>query len=300
MRTRDTDWAVRQYEAIRPLLPKADMPSSSQQLSDLGEIAEQFDVFLLDAFGVLNIGDAPIVGAPERVKSLQNRGKRVLVLTNGATFPANKSLEKLAGLGFDFDLNDIVSSRDALTLALRDMPQNGTWGVMAASNSQLETFNAPCQRLEDDRSVYDAACGFLLLSTAEWTENQQSLLYDSLKANSRPVLVGNPDIVAPREEGLTLEPGFYAFELVRQLGVRPHLFGKPFGNVYDLALSRLPEVDPSRVLMVGDTLHTDVLGGAARGFRTALVTDHGLFSGRDAMLHIKQTDIVPHYIAPAV
>ena len=300
MLTRDADWAVRQYQAVRPLLPKADMPSSSQKLSDLGEVAEQFDVFLLDAFGVLNIGNAPIAGAPERVKSLQNRGKRVLVLTNGATFPANKSLEKFAGLGFDFDLNDIVSSRDALALALGDMPQNGTWGVMAASNSQLETFNAPCKCLGGDRSVYDAACGFLLLSTAEWTENQQSLLYDSLKTNSRPILVGNPDIVAPREHGLTLEPGFFAYELVRQLGVRPHLFGKPFGNVYDLALSRLPEVDPSRVLMVGDTLHTDVLGGAAHGFCTALVTNHGLFAGRDVMHHIKQTGIVPHYIAPSV
>ena len=33
--------------------------------------------------------------------------------------------------------------------------------------------------------------------------------------------------------------------------------------------------------MVGDTLHTDVLGGAAYGIKTALVTDHGLFSGYD-------------------
>ncbi|MFD1810358.1 HAD hydrolase-like protein [Gemmobacter lanyuensis] len=33
--------------------------------------------------------------------------------------------------------------------------------------------------------------------------------------------------------------------------------------------------------MVGDTLHTDILGGQAAGHGTILVTDHGLFKGRD-------------------
>jgi len=31
--------------------------------------------------------------------------------------------------------------------------------------------------------------------------------------------------------------------------------------------------------MCGDTLHTDILGAAARGWRTVLVTQDGLFSG---------------------
>ena len=32
--------------------------------------------------------------------------------------------------------------------------------------------------------------------------------------------------------------------------------------------------------MVGDSLHTDILGGAAAGMTTVLITDHGLFRGR--------------------
>lgn len=300
MPTRDTDWAVRQYESIRHLLPKAEMPQTSRHLANLGDLADMFDVFLLDAFGVLNVGNASIADAPERVKLLQDMGKRVLVLTNGATFPAQKSLEKFTSLGFEFALNDIVSSRDALTQALRDMPQTGIWGAMAAAGSQLDTLETPCLHLETNQAAFDAVCGFLLLSTTDWGEDQQTLLQESLKANPRPVLVGNPDIVAPREHGLTLEPGHHAYELIKQLGIHPGLFGKPFGNIYDLALSRLPEVDPSRVLMVGDTLHTDVLGGAARGFRTALVTNHGLFSGCDVVPHIRRTGIVPDYVVPTI
>ncbi len=38
--------------------------------------------------------------------------------------------------------------------------------------------------------------------------------------------------------------------------------------------------EPSaRVVIVGDTLHSDILGGAAQGWKTVLVTDHGLFAG---------------------
>lgn len=296
----DTDWAVGKYEAVRQLLPLAEMPQTSTRVANLGALAEAFDVFLLDAFGVLNVGDTAIDGACERVRSLQAMGKRVLVVTNSATYPAEQSLEKFTKLGFDFRLDDIVSSRDALDLALQHIVQTGTWGAIAARASQLDTLCVPCQRLETDRAAYDAACGFLLLSTTDWSEAQWDLLQDSLRAKPRPVLVGNPDIVAPRENGLSLEPGYHAYELVRQLDIRPEFYGKPFGTVYELALSRLPTVDPSRVLMVGDTLHTDVLGGASQGFRTALVTDHGLFTRREVAPFIHESGIVPDYILPTI
>ena len=298
MATRDADWAVRQYEAVRPFLPSAVMPTRSDRVANLETIADRFDVVLLDAFGVLNVGNTAIVGAPERVTALREMGKHVRVITNGATYPAEVSLQKFVELGFDFRLEEIVSSRDALNAALRERLETGVWGAMAARASRLETLSARCQLLGDDRARYDAACGFLMLSTAEWTDARQVLLQDSLRANPRPVLVGNPDIVAPREDGLSIEPGFHAYELNRRLTPCPHFFGKPFGNVYDLALSGLSDVDPARVLMVGDTLHTDVLGGAARGFRTALIMDHGLFSGREIAPYIQLTGIVPDYLLP--
>ena len=49
--------------------------------------------------------------------------------------------------------------------------------------------------------------------------------------------------------------------------------------------------------MVGDTLHTDILGGAAAGLRTVLVTDHGLLKGMNASDLIQRSGIVPDFIA---
>lgn len=296
MTVRDADWAVRQYEAVRRLLPDAHFPTQSRHAANLGEIADQFDGFLLDAFGVLNVGEAAIPGAAARVRALQNMGKRVLVLTNGARFPADQALKKYETLGFSFALSDVVSSRDALAAALPALPEGGFWGVMSSGNSQIDTLGVPWQRLELDPSVYDAAAGFLLVSASEWTDPQQALLRKSLAKAPRPILVGNPDIVAPREDHLSLEPGYFAYELAKDFGLRVDLYGKPFANIYDLAFERLGNVDPSRVAMVGDTLHTDVLGGAAYGVKTVLVTDHGLFAGRAPAGFIAQTGIIPDFI----
>ena len=48
--------------------------------------------------------------------------------------------------------------------------------------------------------------------------------------------------------------------------------------------------------MVGDTLHTDVLGGAASGMGTVLITAHGLFTGRDTAPFIAASGIIPDAI----
>ena len=296
----DAVWAVQQYEAVRPLLPAARMPKKFVHAENLEEIADLFDAFLLDAFGVLNVGDAAIAGAAQRVQILKDMGKHVLVLTNGACFPAEKALKKFLSFGVPLELTDIVSSRAALAVDIPQLEDSGFWGVMSTYNSQVETFGIPWRRLENDSSIYDSASGFLLLSTLEWTDAQQMLLKESLTKAPRPVLVGNPDIVAPRGDHLSLEPGYYAHELGSHLNIKAKFFGKPFSNIYDLAFSRLPEIAPSRVVMVGDTLHTDVLGGAAYGIKTALVTDHGLFSGYDYTKFINKTQIVPDFIIPTI
>ena len=300
MTARDAVWAVQQYEAVRPLLPAARMPKKFVHAENLEEIADLFDAFLLDAFGVLNVGDAAIAGAAQRVQMLKDMGKHVLVLTNGACFPAEKALKKFLSFGVPLELTDIVSSRAALAVDIPQLADSGFWGVMSTYNSQVETFGIPWRRLENDSSIYDSASGFLLLSTLEWTDAQQMLLKESLTKAPRPVLVGNPDIVAPRGNHLSLEPGYYAHELGSHLNIKAKFFGKPFSNIYDLAFSRLPDIAPSRVVMVGDTLHTDVLGGAAYGIKTALVTDHGLFSGYDYTKFINKTQIVPDFIIPTI
>ncbi len=296
----DAKWAFAAYEKVRDRLPLAMFPQASQTVKNLGEIAEYVDVFLLDAFGVLNIGESAIPGAPERIAALQAAGKTVLVLSNAAGVPKRLLMEKYAGLGFNFADADVVSSREVMLHALQSRPDCRR-GLMASRShgfEELEHLNA--EFLAEDPAVYDRADEFLFIGSGEWTEARQTLLETSLCANPRPVLVGNPDIVAPREIGLSREAGLFAHRLADDTGVMPEFFGKPFANAFDMALTRLPkDTDLTRVVMVGDTLQTDILGGAAAGVKTALITDYGSLTGLDVDWAIAQSGITPDFIMPA-
>ena len=293
------------YEALRPRLPALPpagpgAPGSRARRScaergDIGslrEIAEAADAFVFDAFGVLNIGETPIPGAAERLDELRRRGRAIRILSNAASHGHARALEKFRRLGIGIESNEIVTSRDAALRALGALTP-GLWGAIAAPGDDLSDIPAPTIRLQDDPAAHEAAEGVLFLSSEGWTDARQSLLEAALRKRSRPVLIANADLVAPREGGMTLEPGHYGHLLVdRGLGdVR--FFGKPFPEVYRMIEASLPGIAPGRIVMCGDSLHTDILGAAARGWRTALVTADGLFAGKDTDAFCRKARIHP-------
>lgn len=288
--------AFKAYETVRHRLPPASAPKASQRCETLAELAGDFDVFLLDAFGVLNIGETAIPDTPERVAALKAAGKRVLVVSNAAGFPHAALMEKYARLGYDFVSEDVITSRGTLLAGL-DGRRDLHWGLMATPLAGLRDLEGlTLTYLEDDPAPYEVVDGFLMIGSAAWTETRQGLLEAALQSRPRPVLVGNPDIVAPRETGFSAEPGHFAHRLSDATGVAPEFFGKPFRNIFDLAFARLGEVDRSRVLMVGDSLHTDVLGAQTAGVASALITGFGFFAGSDAEAAVAQSGIAPDYL----
>lgn len=150
--------------------------------------------------------------------------------------------------------------------------------------------------LEENPDAYDDVEGFLLVGSAAWTEERQSLLEQALRKRPRPVLVGNPDIIAPREAGFSVEPGHFAHRLADHTGITPEFYGKPFPDIFDLAFLRLDHVDRSRVVMVGDSLHTDILGARNVGIGSALIASYGFFAGQDAEKAAVIAGIIPDFI----
>lgn len=286
------------YEAVRHRLPDvAPSEGGYRKVETLEELADEFDVFLLDAFGVLNIGEAAIPGSPERVKTLKASGKRVLVVSNAAGHPHAALMEKYTRLGYDFAPEEVITSRAALLAGLNG--HGGLhWGLMATRSTGLRDLEElTLTYLEEDPTPYGTVDGFLLIGSAAWTETRQALLEAALAARPRPVLVGNPDIVAPRENGFSTEPGHFAHRLADRTGAVPEFFGKPFANIFDLAFRRLGPVDKSRVLMVGDSLHTDILGARNAGVRSALISEYGFFAGQDVAAAISRAGITPDFVA---
>ncbi len=289
--------AFNAYEAVRHRLPQTTSTEVSYRRADtLEDIAHEFDVFLLDAFGVLNIGDTAIPDTPDRVRSLKAAGKRVLVVSNAAGFPHATLMEKYSRLGYDFAPQDVITSRATLLSELNGQSELH-WGLMATPSAGLRDLEElKLSYLEDDPKPYEAADGFLMIGSAVWTDTRQAMLEAALLERPRPVLVGNPDIVAPREYGFSKEPGLYAHRLADRTGVAPQFFGKPFANIYDLAFHRLGRIDKSRVLMVGDSLHTDILGARNAGIASALISGFGFFAGHDFEAAIMKAGIIPNFV----
>lgn len=290
------DTAFARYEAIRPRLPAARTPGAGRLAAGLRDTLGDFDGYLFDSFGVLNVGETAIVGAAECLLSLRQLGKPFCILTNAASYTSAEAFHKYQRLGLDIHPEEILSSRDVLFRHLETAHAGRCWGAIAAAEDRFADTEADLRHLHD-LADWDAAEGFLFLSAVRWTVADQDRLVAALQRNPRPVLVGNPDLVAPREDGLTVEPGFWAHDLQDRAGITVEYFGKPFGDAFAIAAERL---GGGRLGMVGDTLHTDILGGQAAGHGTILVTDHGLFKGRDVAPFIAASRIGPDWIIPTI
>lgn len=294
--TVDLDWTFARYQALRDRLPVAEFPAASLRVPDLGAVFDRFDGFILDAFGVLNVGERVIAGATARIAAMRAAGKRVVVLTNGASYPRAQALAKYTRLGFDFTAAEVVASRDLAAAALAGFPPGLVWAGITAPGAAFDDLPARVEALADDESLLSRADGFLFLGSEGWTATRQARLAAALAARPRPVLVANPDVIAPREGGFSLEPGHFAADLPGAVAYH----GKPFGPALEAAIARLAAAGPiarGRIAMVGDTLHTDVLGGRAAGVGTVLIARHGLFRGRDPAPFIAASRIVPDVIA---
>ena len=95
------------------------------------------------------------------------------------------------------------------------------------------------------------------------------------KAKGLKLLCTNPDIVVDYGDRRIYCAGALA-ALYDEMGGTSLYFGKPHPPIYDLARRRLAatgvEVEPSRVLAVGDGIETDIRGGLAEGTDTLFVT----------------------------
>jgi len=294
----NADVTLQIYQALRPLLPIA-RPAPQHKADRLIDCLDAFDAFILDGFGVINVGMDKISGIDEFFAAAKAKDKHVVILTNGASNPSDIVAQKYLKWGLPVTADEVVSSRDALASFL-PADQSHRSGLLqldhtTAALDGVKTFAA------GQHSLFDEADGFVFLGSVDWTEQDQTQLEASLARNMRPVWVGNPDVSAPHAAQFSAEPGYWiakAMQAVPEL--RPRWFGKPHAPAFQLAMdqvSRLAgrQLPAHRIAMVGDSPHTDILGGSAYGLGTILVTAYGLLRDHDADHICSQTGIYPDW-----
>lgn len=291
--------AWRQYRRAEIRLPTKPPPVTPERVGGISEILDRIDLVILDAWGVLNLGDEPIPRARDAVSMLRRIGMPILVLSNDASGDKAATAARHRRRGYDFTTAEIHMGLDLLSGALQELSLEGPLGVIAAGSPPAMGLSQPLTRLADDAADYDQMSGFLFLESVDWSDERQDMLRASLSRRPRPLLVGNPDIASPGGGLLAAEPGYYAHRLADELALAPIFCGKPFGAIYEQALAEFPRLKRERVLCVGDTLHTDILGARAAGCRAMLVED-GFCASRDALALAADCGIWPDFIAPGI
>lgn len=274
-------------------------------------LKDKFDVFLLDIYGVIWNGKEPVKGALEAMEALKKAGKTVILLSNGTQRSASAE-ESNARRGFikGRHYDRIVTSGDLAYETFSDddrrlkFYQFGRRSEALFADSCYEELAKP----DDADFVYigvpqtfDGEIWRDYL-TLEPFEKELKALYEK----DLPLICANPDMRAHEKQ--------FAEAVIRQgsvaryyedLGGEVEYFGKPYPQIFDYALQDTDVAD-DRILMVGDTLETDILGGSAYGIKTALV--HGGIAEEnmraegfsDLAAYAEEVEILPDYILKSI
>ena len=120
-----------------------------------------------------------------------------------------------------------------------------------------------------------------------------------IRKRTIPVIVANTDRAYPLTvSDVSIAIGGIAAMVESVVGKQFIRFGKPdsqmFMFAYDLVRAKMP-INKSEIVMVGDTLNTDILGGNKFGLDTVLVLT-GNTQAKDVDNRIIATGIAPTYI----
>lgn len=246
----------------------------STVISGLADIADRYDAFLIDQFGVLRDGRGPYPGAAATLVRLKDQGKRIIILSNSGKRSAEND-RRLVDLGFAAGSWDwFLTSGEVAWQILKKEGAQASGRVSKCLLISRDGDLSPLNGLDLERTENGADADFVLLAASEGDllplSHYEALLAPAARRGV-PCLCTNPDKVMLTKTGTAFGAGRIA-ELYEELGGKVRWIGKPFADIYDFALDFLGRPDPSRVCAIGDSIEHDIAGAAGAGIGAVLVT----------------------------
>lgn len=223
----------------------------------------QFDLFIFDLDGVLYRGNEPIPNADKSVSALRQRNKQIRFLTNNSSKTREEYAQKLNGLGFEAQENEIYSSAYGAAKFLQNLKVQ-TVHVLGEDGLRHEITDAGMSFQEPPEWVVAGICWKLTYAMLD--EAQTHL------RNGAKFLATNQDATFP-DEGGRIRPGAGAIiaALSTCVNKQPdYVIGKPNPFLIDLILEEA-KVHKNQVLLIGDRVDTDIVAARNAGITSALV-----------------------------
>jgi HAD superfamily hydrolase (TIGR01459 family) len=250
------------------------MSAEPRLVTHFAELAPQYDALICDIWGVLHNGATAFTAACAALKNYRDRHGRVVLLTN-APRPAKDIEDQFRRFGVPLDCFDAIVTSGAATrddLARRSV------------SARLPILHIGPER---DRNVFeglnvdlvDAAHAQIVLCTGLYNDESETPddyreTLAELHKRRLVMLCANPDLVVQRGGKLVYCAGALA-QAYETIGGSVVYYGKPHKPIYDVALATLKGA--TRVLAIGDGLHTDIKGANGAGIDALFIADgiHG-------------------------
>lgn len=246
-----------------------------------------YRAYFFDLDGCLRYGRQAAHGAAALLRTLRQRGKSLLVLTNTSAKGAGELAAELRGIGLDLAPAEIQTTFDAAGEFLRY--RFGPTKVLCLGTRQLQ------ERLRRD--------GHEVLPIERCREAQAVVVgrdldfnIDRMVAASRAIDAGaafialNTDIRMPIEDGnYTAGVGPLVAAISTLAYKTPEIVGKPSPAFFEMGLRRLG-MTAHETVMVGDNVETDIKGANAAGLLSVLITASNVKPGVD----FAPADLVVH------
>lgn len=252
------------------------------QLSSLEEIADQFDTYFVDMYGVIWDGTDLYPGVKEVFAALRALGKKIIILSNATTVGPH-FVDKIERKGFlkGVHFDDFVTSGDVLASKLKKGyfekltgKKKYTFYIIGRNNPLLffDVFEHQIYDLTKADLIYIGSLtvnGVVPLNLDRFMPDLQVAL-DLQKI----AVCANPDLFAFRGD-VKHYTGGAAAEWYENHGGSIHMIGKPYPEIYQYAIKKTKS-EAGRCVMVGDALRTDILGANRAGIKSVLITGTGV------------------------
>jgi HAD superfamily hydrolase (TIGR01459 family) len=272
-----------------------------KNIPSLSAVAANYDVFLLDLWGVIHDGTALYDGVHNALSQLRAAGKTILFISN-APRRASTVAARLGELGIEDSLYDhVVSSGEVgyRWLEAGGAAQSGNRyffigpsrdaGVLDGLNCTL------AQTLEEADFVLNVGFG-----SEEQTSDDFAPILSRAAELGLPMLCLNPDLEVVKITGERFPCAGVLAHHYEALGGKVEWFGKPYKAIYDFSHELLGAPLRHRILAVGDSLETDIPGAKRFGVDSLLVTG-GILNDKsiaEIQAECDSLNLSPTYLAP--
>ncbi|MXV17832.1 HAD-IIA family hydrolase [Hufsiella ginkgonis] len=266
-------------------------------------VLEKYPIIFFDGYGVIKNYKGMVPGVEKTFTWMLEQQKEYYIVTNDASRSPMQLAESYQRLGLHIDHERIISSgmlaKEYLDLKVHD----GIVAYLGTENSAhyIESMGLhPLAVREIDETNIDQVNALLFLDDEgfDWNYDLNKTL-NLLRKRTIPAIVANTDYAYPvMQNEVSIAIGGIASMIENIAGKEFIHFGKPDSQMFMFAYDKIREtrtITKKEILMVGDTLYTDILGGNKFGLDTVLVLS-GNTQPEEAETLIKTTGIVPTYI----